>query len=200
MKVIGLTGGIGSGKSTMARVFETLGFPVFDADREALALYDNDPTLLPKVVELFGEGILLPDGRLNRMALANIVFSDESALKKLNALVHPRVAERFEEWKSGQHIPAVIREAAILFESGSDAGCDMVIVVTAPEALRIQRVMERNGSSESEVRARMARQWTEPKLVERANEVIVNDDKSLVLPQVMSFVYKNKIPFNLNGI
>ncbi len=188
MKVIGLTGGIGSGKSTMARVFETLGFPVFDADREALALYDNDPTLLPKVVELFGEGILLPDGRLNRMALANIVFSDESALKKLNALVHPRVAIRFEEWKSRQHAQAVIREAAILFESGSDADCDMVIAVTAPEALRIQRVMQRNRISESEVRARMARQWPELKLVKRADEVIVNDDKTLVLPQVMKVV------------
>ena len=188
MKVIGLTGGIGSGKSTVARVFESLGYPVFDADKEALALYENDPTLLPEVVELFGEGILLPEGLLNRMALATIVFSDESALKKLNALVHPRVAVRFEEWKNCQHASVVIREAAILFESGSDADCDAVIVVTAPEELRIQRVMQRNGISEAEVRARMARQWPESTLVERADEVIVNDDKTLVLPQVMRVV------------
>jgi dephospho-CoA kinase len=188
MKVIGLTGGIGSGKSTVARVFESLGYPVFDADKEVLALYDTDPTLLPQVVMSFGEGILLPDGRLNRMALASVVFSDEGALKKLNALVHPRVAKRFDEWKNSQHAKAVFREAAILFESGSDAGCDAIIVVTAPEALRIQRVMHRNGISELEVRARMARQWPESKLVERAEEVIVNDDKTLVLPQVMKVV------------
>jgi dephospho-CoA kinase len=188
MSVIGLTGGIGSGKSTVARVFESLGYPVFDADKEALALYENDPTLLPEVVELYGEGILLPNGRLNRMALATVVFNDESALKKLNALVHPRVAVRFEEWKNRQHAPAVIREAAILYESGSDAGCDAVIVVTAPEELRIKRVMQRNGISEAEVRARMARQWPESTLVECADEVIVNDDKTLVLPQIMKVV------------
>jgi dephospho-CoA kinase len=188
MKVIGLTGGIGSGKSTVARVYESLGYPVFDADKEALALYENDPTLLPKVVELFGDGVLLPDGRLNRMALASVVFSDESALKKLNALVHPRMARRFEEWKQQQNSETVIREAAILFESGSDAGCDAVIVVTAPEELRIKRVMQRNGIREAEVRARMARQWPESMLVERADEVIVNDDKTLVLPQIMKVV------------
>jgi dephospho-CoA kinase len=185
MKVIGLTGGIGSGKSTIARVFETLGFPVFDADKEALYLYESDPTLLSEVVQTFGDDVLLSGGRLNRMALANIVFREEEALKKLNALVHPRVARRFEEWKQQQHAKMVIREAAILFESGSDVGCDAVIVVTAPEELRVQRVMKRNGISESEVRARMARQWPESQLVERADAVIVNDDLTLVLPQVM---------------
>lgn len=185
MKVIGLTGGIGSGKSTIARVFDTLGFPVFDADHEALALYETDSALLEEVVKEFGKGILQSDGSLNRVALANIVFSDEKALKRLNALVHPRVAKRFEIWKQHQHSTAVIREAAILFESGSDKGCDAIILVTAPEELRIQRVMKRNGISEAEVRARMARQWPEERLIERADEIIVNDDTRLVLPQVL---------------
>ncbi|MFM7234314.1 MAG: dephospho-CoA kinase [Flavobacteriales bacterium] len=186
MKVIGLTGGIGSGKSTVARVFESLGFPVFDSDREALSIYESDPTLLTEVVEIFGGDMLLSDGRLNRKALAERVFSDEAALKKLNALVHPRVARKFDEWKNQQHSTVVIREAAILFESGSDAGCDRIIVVTAPETLRIHRVMQRSGLTELEVRARMARQWPEEKLLERADEVVVNDDLTLVLPQVMA--------------
>jgi dephospho-CoA kinase len=188
MKVIGLTGGIGSGKSTVARVFETLGFPVFDADSEALKLYAQDETLLQDVASTFGVSVLQPNGELNRMALASIVFNDESALKKLNAMVHPRVASRFETWKKNQRTATVIREAAILFESGSAADCDAVIVVTAPEDLRVQRVIKRNGWSESEVRARMKRQWPEQHIAERADALIVNDDKQLVLPQIQKMI------------
>ena len=184
MKVIGLTGGIGSGKSTVARVFETLGVPVFDADREALALYEEDESLFEEVKQRFGPAVIQPDGKLNRQALASIVFNDAEALKQLNAMVHPRVAKKFEAWKSSQVTGTVIREAAILFESGSAADCNAVIVVTAPEDVRITRVQKRNGFSEAEVRARMKRQWSEEQLVERADAVIVNDDKHLVLPQL----------------
>lgn len=184
MKVIGLTGGIGSGKSTVARVFETLGVPVFDADREALALYEQDESLLAEVKHRFGAAVIQPDGRLNRQALASIVFNDAEALQQLNAMVHPRVAKKFEAWKNRQVTRTVIREAAILFESGSAADCNAVIVVTAPEDVRIARVQKRNGFSEAEVRARMKRQWSEEQLVERADAVIVNDDKHLVLPQL----------------
>lgn len=184
MKVIGLTGGIGSGKSTIARVFETLGVPVFDADREALALYDDDQLLLTEVKETFGYEVLDANGRLNRQALASIVFNDAEALQQLNAMVHPRVAKKFDAWKKMQRTSVVIREAAILFESGSAEDCDAVIVVTAPEELRIARVQKRNGWTETEVRARMKRQWSEEQLIERADAVIVNDDKHLVLPQL----------------
>lgn len=184
MKVIGLTGGIGSGKSTIARVFETLGVPVFDADREALALYDDDQLLLTEVKERFGNEVLDVNGRLNRSVLASIVFNDVGALQQLNAMVHPRVAKKFDAWKKMQRTSVVIREAAILFESGSAEDCDAVIVVTAPEELRIARVQKRNGCSEEEVRARMKRQWSEEQLIERADAVIVNDDKHLVLPQL----------------
>ena len=184
MKVIGLTGGIGSGKSTIARVMETLGLPVFDADREALALYEDDQTLLAEVRHRFGASVIQTDGRLNRQALASIVFNDAESLQQLNALVHPRVGKRFAAWKQKQTAQAVVREAAILFESGSDVDCDAVVVVTAPEALRIARVKKRNGIGEEEVRARINRQWAEEELVKRADAVIVNDDKQLVLPQV----------------
>jgi dephospho-CoA kinase len=184
MKVIGLTGGIGSGKSTVARVMETLGVPVFDADRAALALYDEDESLLTEVKERFGDSVIQLGGQLNRQALASIVFNDVEALKQLNAMVHPRVAKKFDAWKKMQKASAVIREAAILFESGSASDCDVVIVVTAPEDLRVARVQKRNGWSEAEVRARMKRQWSEEQLIERADAVIVNDDKHLVLPQL----------------
>lgn len=184
MKVIGLTGGIGSGKSTVARVFETLGVPVFDADREALALYDEDQSLLVEVMQRFGASVLDVNGRLNRQALASIVFKDAEALQQLNAMVHPRVAKKFDAWKKVQRASAVVREAAILFESGSAADCDFVVVVTAPEDLRVDRVQKRNGWNEAEVRARMNRQWSEQQLIERADAVIVNDDKHLVLPQL----------------
>lgn len=190
MKVIGLTGGIGSGKSTVARVFSTLGVPVFDADTEAKKLYTEDSTLLPEVVKAFGPQIMHADGSLNREALAALVFSDAEALTKLNALVHPRVGKRFQVWKEKQHGPAVIREAAILFESGSHIDCDAVLVVTAPENLRIQRVMQRNTVTADEVRARMARQWTEEQLLQQANEVIRNDENKLVVPQVMAIAEK----------
>ena len=184
MKVIGLTGGIGSGKSTIARVMETLGVPVFDADRAALALYDEDESLLTEVKERFGASVIQPGGQLNRQALASIVFNDAEALQQLNAMVHPRVAKKFDAWKKMQRTSVVIREAAILFESGSATDCDSVIVITAPEELRVARVQKRNGWTEAEVRARMKRQWSEEQLIERADAVIVNDDKHLVLPQL----------------
>jgi dephospho-CoA kinase len=186
MKVIGLTGGIGSGKSTVARMFSTLGVPVFDADTEAKKLYAEDPTLLSEVVKVFGPKIMNADGSLNREGLAAVVFSDAEALKQLNALVHPRVGKRFQEWKEKQSGPAVIREAAILFESGNHSDCDEVVVVTAPENLRIERVMKRNAIAADDVRARMARQWTEEQLLQKANAVIQNDEKKLVLPQVLA--------------
>ena len=184
MKVIGLTGGIGSGKSTVARVFETLGVPVFDADRAALALYDEDESLLVEVMQRFGVSVIDANGRVNRPALASIVFNDSEALQQLNAMVHPRVAKKFDAWKKLQRASAVVREAAILFESRSASDCDAVIVVTAPEDLRVDRVQKRNGWNEAEVRARMNRQWSEQQLIERADAVIVNDDKHLVLPQL----------------
>jgi len=188
MKVIGLTGGIGSGKSTIAAVFQSAGIPVFNADSEALALYSIDAELLREVVDEFGREVLNNDGTLNRKQLASIVFGDEGALKKLNALVHPRVANRFAQWKNQQRVGVVMRESAILFESGSHIDCDSVIVVSAPENLRVNRVMNRSALTEEEVEARIALQWPESKLQAQADWIIMNDDSELVLPQVMAIV------------
>ena len=188
MKVIGLTGGIGSGKSTIAAVFQSAGIPVFNADSEALALYSIDAELLREVVDEFGREVLNNDGTLNRKQLASIVFGDEGALEKLNALVHPRVANRFAQWKNQQRVGVVMRESAILFESGSHIDCDSVIVVSAPENLRVNRVMNRSALTEEEVEARIALQWPESKLQAQADWIIMNDDSELVLPQVMAIV------------
>jgi dephospho-CoA kinase len=198
MKVIGLTGGIGSGKSTVARVFETLGYPVFEADREALALYEEDHELLREVANSFGSDVLFANGTLNRATLASKVFSNSDALLQLNALVHPRVAIRFQRWKEKQRVQVVIREAAILFESGSDADCDAVIVITAPEELRVARVMKRSGLSESDVRARISRQWSEQQLIAKADAVIVNDEQHLVLPQISTIT--EAFPLNTQAV
>jgi len=188
MKIIGLTGGIGSGKTTVAAIFQSLGIPVFNADNEALALYSEDAELLREVAEMFGKEVLNSDGTLNRRKLASIVFGDEVALNKLNSLVHPRVANRFIRWKNQQRSSIVLRESAILFESGSYSDCDAVIVVSAPEKLRVERVMKRSALTREEVEARMARQWPQSELQAQADWIIVNDDSELVLPQVMAIV------------
>ena len=188
MKIIGLTGGIGSGKTTVAAIFQSLGIPVFNADSEALALYSEDASLLREVTEMFGKEVLNADGTLNRMQLASIVFVDEVALNKLNTLVHPRVANRFIQWKNQQRSSIVLRESAILFESGSYSDCDAVIVVSAPEKLRVERVMKRSALTKEEVEARMARQWPQSKVLEQADRIIVNDDRMLVIPQVMEII------------
>ena len=122
------------------------------------------------------------------MQLASIVFGDEAALRKLNSLIHPRVANRFIQWKIRQHVPIVMRESAILFESASHSDCDSVIVVSAPEKLRVNRVMKRSALTNQEVEARIARHWPESKLQEQADWIVVNDDRELVLPQVMAIV------------
>jgi len=188
MKIIGLTGGIGSGKTTVAGIFQSLGIAVFNADNEALALYSEDASLLREVAEMFGKEVLNSDGTLNRRMLASIVFGDEVALNKLNTLVHPRVANRFIQWKNQQRSSIVLRESAILFESGSYSDCDAVIVVSAPEKLRVERVMKRSALTKEEVEARMARQWPQSELQAQADWIIVNDDSELVLPQVMAIV------------
>jgi dephospho-CoA kinase len=132
--------------------------------------------------------VLNSDGTLNRMKLASIVFGDEVALNKLNSLVHPRVANRFIRWKNQQRSSIVLRESAILFESGSYSDCDAVIVVSAPEKLRVERVMKRSALTKEEVEARMARQWPQSKVLEQADRIIVNDDRMLVIPQVMEII------------
>lgn len=181
----GITGGIGSGKTTVCRVFETLGIPVYYADSHARQLMVSAPRLVAGVRELFGEESYLEDGALNRPFIAGQVFNNEEKLRQLNQLVHPAVAEDANRWHHAQeNVPYTLKEAALLFESGSYRQLDKVITVFAPEELRIQRVMERDRVSAEEVRARMARQMPEEEKLERADYIVYNDGKHSLVRQV----------------
>ncbi len=184
MLSVGVTGGIGSGKSVICMIFRHLGVPVYDADARAKELMGTDPGLQEKLRTTFGEEVL-PGGQLDRQKLAVIVFNDEEQLQQLNAIVHPAVREDFGQWAEQQQAPYLIEEAAILIETGGHEHLDRLILVTAPEALRIQRVRERDGISQEAVRQRMQRQWPDEKKLPYADEVIRNDEQTPVLPEVL---------------
>lgn len=182
---IGVTGGIGSGKSVICRIFNVLGIPVFDADTEAKRLMTHDTALVDAIRAEFGDRAYHPDGTLNRAYLAGQVFNNEERLKKLNALVHPVAIRAGEEWVMRQEAPYTIKEAALLFESGSFKLNDYTILVTAPLSLRIERVMKRDGITAEQVKARMERQWPEEEKRRLADFVIVNDGVQALIPQVL---------------
>ena len=154
---IGLTGGIGSGKSTVAGIFKVLGIPVFDADSTAKDIMNNDEGLRQQIIKTFGAETY-EGGVLNRQYLAGIVFNNPFKLEQLNAIVHPATIAAAERWMGQQTTPYAVKEAALLFESGSAAGLDYIVGVFAPEALRIKRVMDRDGVGRQEVLARINRQ------------------------------------------
>lgn len=181
----GITGGIGSGKSTVARMFQVLGIPVFDADKESKRLLEEEPATRAAVIEAFGEGIY-PGGRLDRAALAAIVFNNADALATLNAISHPAVRRRFAHWVDDQRSPYVLVEAALLVDTGWYRNMDHLIVVTAPESLRVQRVMDRDGVPEVQVRARMHNQAGEAERLAVAESIIRNDGEELIIPQVLA--------------
>lgn len=182
--IVGLTGGIGSGKSTVAEIFTQLGVPVYDADTKAKQLLDTDKELHQKLVQLLGDEVSTA-GKINRQVMAAKIFADKSLLQKVNGLVHPAVGRHFKQWYAAQNVPYVLREAAILFESGSYKDCAFVITVFAPEEVRIARVMERNGIDEDEVKARMQHQWPEEEKLKRADFVLYNDGKQSIIKQVL---------------
>lgn len=184
MLKIGLTGGIGSGKSTVAKMFVALGIPVWDADKNAKWIMEHDPDLRVKLKNYFGESVF--EGQhLQRAYLANIVFNNPEKLEFLNSLVHPAAIQQAEKWMKEQTSSYVIKEAALLFESGSVSHLDYVIGVTAPRALRIKRVMQRDQISREEVIARMNRQIEESIKMRLCDWVILNDEQQAVLPQVL---------------
>lgn len=181
---IGLTGGIGSGKSTVARIFEALGIPVYNADIEAKKLMVEDDGLQQSIRDNFGE-MAYQDNQLNRSFIAGQVFNDPKKLALLNGLVHPATIRDAERWMALQQSPYVIKEAAILFESGSDKKLDFVIGVSSPEALRIERTMQRDGISLDKVKARMGQQMDEELKMSLCKYVIINDELHLLIPQVL---------------
>ena len=182
--IVGLTGGIGSGKSTVALIFRQLGIPVYEADQRAKWLQDSDPVVKGKLRDLLGEQVVRPEG-VNRAAMAGLIFQDEDLLKKVNAIIHPAVKRDFTEWQRRQEAPYVIREAAILFESGTQHDCDRIIAVRAPDEMRILRAMRRTGDSRKAIRDRMNRQWPQQEIVKRAHFVVQNDHSQAVIPQIL---------------
>ena len=187
MKKIGLTGGIGVGKTFVAELFQQLGVPVFNADIEAKKCMVEDEKLMSAVQLAFGENIYV-NNILQKEELAKIVFNNSEELEQLNALVHPVVKQKFEDWCENQRAKFVIKEAAILFESDSHLGLDAVICVSASEKLRIARVQKRDGSSVEEIESRINKQMLQAEKEDLSDFVIVNNEKQLLLPQVVSII------------
>jgi len=175
MKIVGLTGGIGSGKTTVANFFKDLGVPVYIADDAGKRLMATSEEVKKSVIDLFGKDAYIEDS-LNRKLIAAEVFNDAEKLEQLNQIVHPAVAKDFSEWLSLQKFPYVIYEAAILFEAGGYKKCDLVLLVTAPKKSRLERVQKRDQSSLSEIEARMQHQWSDEQKQELANYEILNID------------------------
>ncbi len=183
MLKIGITGGIGSGKSTMAKLFEVLGIPVYYADDAAKQLMNENEALKQQVQKEFGNEAYA-NGKLNRKYIADIVFANPEKLELLNSLVHPVTLQDAEEWMIKQTAPYTIKEAALIFESGAQEQLDYVIGVYAPTPLRIQRTMQRDNISREEVMARMNKQIDETIKMRLCDFVITNDEQQMVIPQV----------------
>jgi len=186
MLKIGLTGGIGAGKSTVASIFKVLGVPVFDADATAKNILNTDLVLREQVITAFGSETY-KNGLLDRKYLATLVFNNSEQLAKLNALVHPATIAAMEKWAFGfTDRPYIIKEAALLFEAGTHEGLDYIIGVTAPVELRMTRVMARDHVLREEVLSRMQHQLDDTEKMKRCNFVIDNNETSLVIPQVLA--------------
>lgn len=180
-KIIGLTGGIGSGKTTVAKYFEQQGVPIYISDLEAKKIMDN-PIVIQEIAAKFGNSIL-SENDLNRRVLSSIVFQDNNKLQELNQIVHPKVKEHFLNWlHANNHQPFVIKESAILFESKSYLDCDYIISVTAPIDIRIQRILKRDNTTKEKVLMRIENQWTDAQRSEKSNFIIenINWDKTVI--------------------
>lgn len=174
MITIGLTGGIGSGKTTIAQWFQEKGIPVYNSDFEAKKLMNENEDLIQQLIELFGDETY-KNGEYNRSYVASKVFNDKELLNQLNAIVHPAVFKHFDEWLDNQNSSFVVKEAAILFESGSYKDCDYIISVIADEEIRIDRVAKRDQLNEDQIRNRMKSQWTDQQRIEKSDFIIENN-------------------------
>lgn len=185
MKTIGITGGIGSGKTTCCRIFETLGIPVYYADARAKKLMTSDKLLKAQIKDLLGKESYFRNGRLNRGFIASQIFNNKSLLKKMNVLVHPAVGRDVIRWAMKQTADYVMYEAALLVENGSYKNFTKLIVVSCPKEERIRRVTARDGTTVKEVKARMRNQLAEEKKIAVADYVINNDGHEMLIPQIM---------------
>lgn len=186
MMIVGVTGGIGSGKSVVCRVFSLLGIPVYDADTEAKLLYEKYPELKEKVKEQIGEDAIDKSGKINKKKLSEIIFNDDKKLALLNKLVHPIIKKDFAAWvEVNKGFPYLIKEAAILIESGAASQCDQVINVSSPYDLRIKRLMKRDGKSKNDLEKIIAKQMSDEERSSLSDYIIYNDEVQMVIPQVL---------------
>jgi dephospho-CoA kinase len=183
---VGITGGIGSGKTYVCTVFEKMGVPVFYADEEAKKISESD-VVVSKIVETFGASILRADNKVDRKKLSEYVFSNPAELQKLNAIIHPLVKKRFENWlQENRDKKYILKEAAILFEPGLDKEMDSIITVVADKETRIERVKKRSNLTEEAIGKIMASQWTDEEKIKQSSFVINNNANELLLPQIIS--------------
>ena len=187
MLKIGLTGGIGSGKSLIGKILETLGYPVYYSDLAAKILVDTDPEIRSQLIQLLGTEVYIDD-ELNRPFLAQQLFKDDQMRIQVNQIIHPKVRSAFVDWCNEQTSPYVFNEAAILFETGAYKTMDLNLLVTAPKELRIHRVMQRDKMTAEQVEERIAKQWPDEEKVELANFTIINDEKQPLIAQVEAFL------------
>lgn len=188
---VGLTGGIGSGKTTVAHIFQRLGIPVYIADEEAKKLIDTDPEIRQNIIRHFGEASYKAN-ELNRPFIAEQVFNNPQKLQLLNALTHPAVKEHFKQWIRSQNTLFVIKEAAILFEAGTYKECNFIISIVAPESIRIQRVQRRSALSPEDIRSRISRQWSDDQRIQLSDYVLLNDGKHSIIKQTLH-IYEDLI-------
>lgn len=190
----GITGGIGSGKSVVAKIVKTMGFRVYDADDEAGKILETDPEVKASVNNLIGEKSFLPDGSPDRQYISSVVFNEPVKLQALNSIIHPAVQLHFRNWVAKfSYNEILFKEAAIMFESGSYKEMDCVIAVFAPEQLRIQRVKLRDQKSEEQIRKIISKQLAAEELMQRSDYVIQNDEIHLVIPQVLDVLNKIRL-------
>lgn len=184
---IGITGGIGSGKSLVCEIFELLGVPVYYADAEAKKMLNNDPAIKKNVLAFFGNEVLNGDGSMDRKKISSIVFKDPKKLEQLNSIIHPAVALHFSNWlKQYPSHKYIVKEAAILFESDAYKQVDKAIAVVSPVELRIKRVMQRDAISREQVEQRMKYQMSDEEKIKRSSYIIHNDEEQLIIPQVIA--------------
>ena len=190
--IVGLTGGIGSGKTIVSQLFKTLGCDIYNSDNRAKDLYFNSE-VKQQVISLLGQEVYTNNGELNKVFISQIVFSDDDKLKQLNAIIHPAVKKDFDSFvKSYPSNTLIIKESALLFEENLYLNCDATILVTAPIELKIERIIKRNSLSKTEIEKRMLTQWADEQKIPLADFVIVNDEKQAIVPQVVAIFNKLK--------
>lgn len=183
MRVVGLTGGIGSGKTTVAKMFEEFGIPVYIADTEAKLLMNRSKVIKRKLKQLLGDDAYV-DEQLNRTFVASKIFNNKTLLEDVNAIVHPRVAKHFKRWLAKQSAPYIIKEVAVLFENGSYKECDYIITVSAPVEVRIQRVLKRDNTTRTKVNAIIKNQWSDDQRFKHSDFMINNENLDHTKEQV----------------